>query len=41
MTVLMLWQASMGVKIPAVVDTGIDFITPQNVDEWIKLVQGT
>ncbi|MDR1785935.1 MAG: substrate-binding domain-containing protein, partial [Spirochaetaceae bacterium] len=35
MTVLMLWQASMGVKIPAVVDTGIDFITPQNVDEWI------
>jgi ribose transport system substrate-binding protein len=40
MTVLMLWQASLGVKIPAVVDTGIDFITPENVDEWIKLVQG-
>jgi ribose transport system substrate-binding protein len=39
MTVLMLWQASLGVKLPAVVDTGIDFITPENVDEWIKIVQ--
>jgi ribose transport system substrate-binding protein len=40
MTVLMLWQASLGIKLPAVVDTGIDFITPENVDEWIKIVQG-
>ncbi|MDR0643431.1 MAG: substrate-binding domain-containing protein [Treponema sp.] len=41
MTVLMLWQAFLGVKIPAVVDTGIDFVTPENVDEWISIVQGS
>ncbi|MDR1835468.1 MAG: substrate-binding domain-containing protein [Fusobacteriaceae bacterium] len=39
MSVLMMWQASLGVKIPAIVDTGIDFVTPENVDEWIELMK--
>lgn len=32
MSVLMLWQASLGVKMPQAIDTGIDLITQENVD---------
>ena len=39
MAVLMLWQASIGVEIPKVVDTGIAFIDSSNIDEWIKMVK--
>ncbi|MEI3612791.1 substrate-binding domain-containing protein [Pseudogracilibacillus sp. SO30301A] len=35
MSVLMLWQASLGVKIPKVIDTGIDVVTQDNVDEFL------
>ncbi|HET9792876.1 MAG TPA: substrate-binding domain-containing protein [Thermoanaerobaculia bacterium] len=35
MSVLMLWQASLGVPLPRAVDTGIDVITPENVDEYL------
>ena len=38
MAVLMMWQASIGVEIPKVVDTGIAYIDQSNIDEWIKLV---
>ena len=37
MSVLMLWQATLGVKLPEKVDTGIDVITKENVDEFLKL----
>ncbi|MDR1468783.1 MAG: substrate-binding domain-containing protein [Spirochaetaceae bacterium] len=36
MSVLMMWQASLGVQIPKFVDTGIAFLTPENVDNWGK-----
>lgn len=40
MSVLMLWQASLGVSLPRVVDTGIDVITQENVDRYLaKAVQ--
>ena len=39
MSVLMLWQASIGMEIPKVVDTGIAFIDASNIDEWIKMVK--
>lgn len=39
MAVLMAWQASMGIEIPKVVDTGIAYIDSENVDEWIKMVE--
>jgi len=39
MAVLMLWQASLGVDIPKVVDTGIAYIDSSNIDEWIDLVK--
>ncbi|MGE5613776.1 MAG: substrate-binding domain-containing protein [Bacillota bacterium] len=39
MSVLMLWQASLGVEIPKVVDTGIAYIDQSNIDEWIELVK--
>ena len=32
MSILMLWQASLGVQIPQAIDTGIDVITQENVD---------
>jgi ribose transport system substrate-binding protein len=32
MSVLMLWQASLGVQMPQAIDTGIDVITQENVD---------
>jgi ribose transport system substrate-binding protein len=35
MSILMLWQASLGVPIPQRVDTGIDLITPANVDSFL------
>ena len=38
MAVLMMWQASIGMEIPKVVDTGIAYIDQSNIDEWIKLV---
>jgi ribose transport system substrate-binding protein len=40
MAVLMMWQASLGVEIPAKVDTGIAYIDETNIDEWIELVSG-
>jgi len=39
MAILMLWQASMGMDIPKVVDTGIAFIDSSNIDEWIEMVK--
>ncbi|MDR1487200.1 MAG: substrate-binding domain-containing protein [Deltaproteobacteria bacterium] len=38
MAILMLWQASIGMEIPKIVDTGIAYIDASNIDEWIKLV---
>ena len=35
MSILMLWQASLGVPTPQRVDTGIDVITPGNVDFFL------
>ncbi|MGE5218709.1 MAG: substrate-binding domain-containing protein [Chloroflexota bacterium] len=35
MSVLMLWQASLGVQIPQAIDTGIDVITQENVDRFL------
>lgn len=35
MAVLMLWQASEGLRIPRKVDTGIDLITRDNVDRFL------
>lgn len=35
MSVLMLWQASMGLQIPQSIDTGIDVITQENVDRYL------
>lgn len=35
MSVLMLWQASLGVQIPQAIDTGIDVITQENVDSYL------
>lgn len=35
MALLMLWQASQGMRIPQKIDTGIDFITSENVDDFL------
>jgi ribose transport system substrate-binding protein len=35
MSVLMLWQASLGVPMPQAIDTGIDVITQENVDIYL------
>jgi len=35
MSVLMLWQASLGVQLPQAIDTGIDVITQENVDIYL------
>jgi len=35
MSILMLWQASLGVQIPQAIDTGIDVITQENVDAYL------
>jgi ribose transport system substrate-binding protein len=36
MSILMLWQASLGVPIPQRIDTGIDLITRENVDSFLS-----
>ena len=36
MSILMLWQASLGVEIPRRIDTGIDVISRENVDRFLK-----
>lgn len=36
MSILMLWQASMGIPIPQLIDTGIDVITQDNVDQYLS-----
>jgi ribose transport system substrate-binding protein len=36
MSVLMLWQASLGFPIPQSIDTGIDVITQDNVDQYLS-----
>lgn len=35
MAVLMLWQASQGIRIPQAIDTGFDLITADNVDAFL------
>jgi ribose transport system substrate-binding protein len=35
MSILMLWQASLGVQLPRVIDTGIAMITQKNVDTYL------
>jgi ribose transport system substrate-binding protein len=35
MSVLMLWQATLGVTLPQAIDTGIDVITQQNVNRYL------
>jgi ribose transport system substrate-binding protein len=37
MSILMLWQASLGVQLPRRIDTGIDVITQENVDSFLSL----
>jgi ribose transport system substrate-binding protein len=39
MSVMMLWQKALGAKIPKVVDTGIDIVTQDNVEDWIKMME--
>lgn len=39
MAVLMMWQKSIGIDIPKVVDTGIAYIDSSNIDEWIEMVK--
>jgi ribose transport system substrate-binding protein len=38
MSLLMLWQASMGVQLPQAIDTGIDLITKENVNSFLPEV---
>jgi len=35
MSVLMLWQATLGVPLPERIDTGIDLITQENVESFL------
>jgi ribose transport system substrate-binding protein len=35
MSILMLWQASLGVPMPQAIDTGIAVITQENVDRYL------
>jgi ribose transport system substrate-binding protein len=39
MSVLLLWQAHMGMDLPQFVDTGILYIDQNNVDEWIRIIE--
>ena len=39
MSILMLWQASLGVPIPQRVDTGIDLIALENVEAFLAKTQ--
>ena len=41
MSILMLWQASLGVPIPQRIDTGIDLITPANVESFLAMTRST
>ena len=36
MSILLLWQASLGIQIPQAIDTGIDVITQDNVDQYLS-----
>lgn len=36
MSILLLWQASLGMQIPQAIDTGIDVITQDNVDQYLN-----
>jgi ribose transport system substrate-binding protein len=36
MSILLLWQASLGMQIPQAIDTGIDVITKDNVDQYLS-----
>jgi ribose transport system substrate-binding protein len=36
MSILLLWQASLGMQIPQAIDTGIDVITQHNVDQYLN-----
>lgn len=36
--VLMMYQAHIGMELPAMVDTGIGYIDQSNIDEWIAIV---
>lgn len=36
MSILLLWQASLGMRIPQAIDTGIDVITQDNVDQYLS-----
>lgn len=38
MSVLMLWQATLGIEIPQKVDTGIAYIDKDNIAEWKEMV---
>lgn len=38
--VLMAYQATQGMTLPAMVDTGIGRINSENIDEWIEIVSG-
>ena len=40
MSILMLWQASLGVPIPQRIDTGIDVITAANVGKFLAAARG-
>ena len=35
MSVLLLWQASLGMRLPQTIDTGIDLITQENVESYL------
>ncbi len=37
MAILMLWQMTLGIRIPQRIDTGIDLITRENVDRFLAL----
>lgn len=39
MALLMLWQAAQGMRIPRRIDTGIDIITAENVDDFLAAYQ--
>lgn len=41
MALLMLWQASQGIRIPQRIDTGIDLITADNVDAFLAAYRPT
>jgi ribose transport system substrate-binding protein len=41
MSILMLWQASLGIAIPQRIDTGIDLITQENVESFLAVAPGT